>query len=253
MSVCAIIAAAGRGERLGGSIHKQFLEIDNKPILVYTLEKFCQSKLIDGIVIAVPKGWNLFVKNKIVKKYKLTKIRHIIAGGTTRQDSIYNALKVVDNNFSTVVIHDAVRPVISLVLLRQVIDKGRETGAAVLAVPIYESLKKVSNLQIEQTLTRDSTWLVQTPQVFKRDLIMNAYQQAFFNCINAVDDSELVEYLGYPIQVVEGSRTNIKITTQEDLDLAKILLHLSNSSRRYAKSRGFEKTGLLDRLRIEAE
>ncbi len=224
MSVCAIIAAAGRGERLGGPIPKQFLEIDNKPILVHTLEKFCQSELIDRIVIVVPKGWDLFVEKKIVDDYKLTKIGHIIIGGTSRQESIYNALKVVDNSIETVVIHDAVRPLISLALLHEVIDKGRETGAAVLAVPVYESLKKVSNFQIEQTLTRDSTWLVQTPQVFKRDLIMNAYQQAFFNCINAADDSELIEYLGYPIRVVEGSRMNIKITTPEDLALAKVLL-----------------------------
>ncbi len=224
MSVCAIIAAAGRGERLGGPIPKQFLEIDNKPILVHTLEKFCQSELIDRIVIVVPKGWDLFVEKKIVDDYKLTKIGHIIIGGTSRQESIYNALKVVDNSIETVVIHDAVRPLISLALLHEVIDKGRETGAAGLAVPVYESLKKVSNFQIEQTLTRDSTWLVQTPQVFKRDLIMNAYQQAFFNCINAADDSELIEYLGYPIRVVEGSRMNIKITTPEDLALAKVLL-----------------------------
>lgn len=224
MSVCAIIAAAGRGERLGGPIPKQFLEIDNKPILAHTLEKFCQSELVDRIIIVVPQDWNLFVEKKIIDQFGLTKIARIITGGTTRQKSVANALNAMEKDIATVVIHDAVRPLVSLELLNKVIEKGRETGAAVLAVPIFESLKKVTNLQIEQTLTRDSTWLVQTPQVFDRDLIMNAYQQAFFNGIDAADDSELLEYLGYPIQVVEGSRTNIKITTPEDLELVKILL-----------------------------
>jgi len=224
MSVCAIIAAAGRGERLGGSIHKQFLEIDNKPILVHTLEKFCQSKLIDSIIIVVPEDWTRFTENYIVKKFNITKVRQIIEGGATRQDSVFKALQSVDETFATVAIHDAVRPLVSLELLNKVTDKARETGAAILAVPIYESIKKVANFQIEATLTRDSTWLVQTPQVFQRDLIFHAYQQAFFNCITAADDSELVEYLGHPIHVVEGSRTNIKITTLEDLKLATVLL-----------------------------
>jgi 2-C-methyl-D-erythritol 4-phosphate cytidylyltransferase len=224
VSVCAIIAAAGRGERMSSPIPKQFWAIKNKPILVYTLEKFCQCQVIDSIIIVVPKDWTLFTENNIVNKFNIIKVRQIIEGGATRQESVFKALQSVDETSATVAIHDAVRPLVSLELLNKVIDKGRATGAAVLAVPIYDSLKKVTSFQIEGTLTRDSTWLVQTPQVFKRDLIINAYQQAFFNCIKADDDAELVEYLGHPIHVVEGSRTNIKITTPADLNLAKVLL-----------------------------
>lgn len=228
MRVCAIIAAAGQGQRIGSSINKQFLEIENKPILVYTLEKFCQCTLIDSIIIVIPKDWYRYVTENIIDKFEITKVNKIISGGETRQESVYIALKAVDEQYSTVVIHDAVRPLITLDLLNKVIITGQQTGAAVLAVPVQESVKKVSDNQIEQTLTRDSVWLVQTPQVFKRDLIFHAYQQAFFNCITATDDSELVEYLGCPVHVVKGSRTNIKITGPEDLDLAGFLLRNSN-------------------------
>jgi len=224
VSVCAIIAAAGRGQRMGSPIYKQFLEIENKPILVYTLEKFCQSELIDRIIIVVPKAWYRYVIENIIEKHDLSKISKLETGGVTRQESVFKALKAVSQDTSIVVIHDAVRPLISLKLLRKVINKGKETGAAILAVPVHDSIKKVSGKQVKQSLKRDSVWLVQTPQVFQKDLILNAYQQAFFNCRTATDDSELVELMGHPIYVVEGSRTNIKITTPGDLNLAKLLL-----------------------------
>jgi 2-C-methyl-D-erythritol 4-phosphate cytidylyltransferase len=224
VSVCAIIAAAGRGKRMGGLTPKQFLEINFKPVLAHTLEKFCQCELIDCIIIVAPKDWHQHIIENIIEKYSIFKVNIIVNGGATRQESVYSALEAVNEEASTVVIHDAVRPVVTLNLLRKVINKGKETGAAVLAAPVYESLKKVSRKQVDYSLSRNSVWLVQTPQVFKKDLILNAYQQAFFNSRTASDDSELVEYLGYPIHVVEGSRANIKITTPEDLKLAEILL-----------------------------
>lgn len=224
MSVGAIIAAAGHGERIASPIPKQFLGIENKPIVVHTLEKFCQCELIDCIIIVVPKDWYQYVVENIIEKYSILKVDKILIGGATRQESVCRAIEAMNEEIVTVVIHDAVRPFVTLNLLRKVIKKGTETGAAILAVPAHDSIKKVSGKQIEYSLKRDSIWLVQTPQVFKKELILNAYQQAFFNCRTASDDSELVEYLGYPIAVVEGSRTNIKITTPEDLDLAKVLL-----------------------------
>jgi 2-C-methyl-D-erythritol 4-phosphate cytidylyltransferase len=224
VSVCAIIAAAGYGKRIGGSIYKQFLEIKKKPIIAHTLEKFRQSELIDSIVIVVPKDWYRYATADLIVKYNISKVNQVVIGGATRQESVYNALKVLSEEISTVVIHDAVRPLIRLDLLNEVISKGIATGAAVLAVPVHDTLKKVSGSIIAHTLNRDSVWLVQTPQVFKKELIFNAYQQAFFNCITATDDSELIEYLGYPIHVVAGSLTNIKITTQEDLEFAVILI-----------------------------
>ena len=228
MGVCAIIAAAGHGRRMGSSISKQFINIKNKPILVHTIEKFCQSKLVDSICIVVSKDWYSYVTENIIGKFDLRKIDKILIGGTTRQESIYIALKEMENKYATVAIHDAVRPLINLELLNKVIVKGQQTGAAVLAVPVQESVKEVAGNLLKLTLNRETVWLVQTPQVYKKEIIFNAYQQAFFNCINATDDSELVEHLGYPIHVVEGSRINIKITTPEDLDLATYLLSKAN-------------------------
>lgn len=221
---CAIIAAAGQGKRMVGSIYKQFLEIENKPIVVHTLEKFCQCTLIDSIIIIVPNDQYQYVAEDIINKHKITKVKNIISGGATRQESVYEALKILDDHISTVVIHDAVRPLISLELLNKVIKKGEETGAAILAVPLQESIKKISCNQIKQTLNRESVWLAQTPQVFEKKLIFHAHEQAFLNGLTVTDDAELVEYLGYPVYVVEGSRTNIKITTQADFELARILL-----------------------------
>lgn len=232
MSVCAIIAAAGRGRRMEQSIFKQFLEIENKPILVHTLEKFSQCELIDSIIIVVPKDRRRYVKEKIIDSYQITKVDKILVGGETRQHSIYEAIKILDEHCATVVIHDAVRPFITLALLSKVITRGQQTGAAILAVPARDSIIKVIDSQVERTLDRNSVWLVQTPQAYNRDLIFHAYQQAFFDGITATDDSELVRYLNHPIEVVASSQSNIKITTAEDLDLADCLMRIRKKFRR---------------------
>lgn len=221
--ICAIIAAAGQGRRMNNSIFKQFLTIENKPIIAYTLEKFCQCTSIDCITIVIPEDQDQVVQY-IIKKYQLTKVRNIVVGGATRQKSVFEALKTLDSSISTVVIHDAVRPLISLQLIDNVIKRGIETGAAVVAVPVQESLKKCSNNEIIYSLNRDSVWLAQTPQVFEKKLILRAHEQAVLKNISATDDAELVEYLGYPIHIVAGEITNIKITTQSDFELASLLI-----------------------------
>jgi len=227
VSSCAIIAAAGRGRRMGGSINKQFLELGTRPILAHTLEKFNQCALIDGIVIVVPEDWLFHVAENIVDRFNFFKVNKIVAGGSTRQESVHAALKAVDESFSFVVIHDAVRPLIQPELLIKIITQGMETGAAILAVPAQDSLKKVSNGKVVGTIDRESIWLAQTPQVFKRELVLQAYQQAWQEHFFSTDDSALVERLGYPIQVVMGDYTNIKITTPDDLELAKFLIQKS--------------------------
>lgn len=224
MGVCAIIAAAGLGIRMGGSVPKQFSEINGKPILVYTLEKFCHCQVIDRIILLVPEQWTSLVQDNILNRWPISKSLQVVSGGVTRQDSIYQALQFIDDRDEIVVIHDAVRPLLSSDLLEEVIAKGRETGAAVVAVPAFESIKIVSDFQIQQTISRESAWLIQTPQVFHRDVIVAAYHHAFQRGIIATDDSALVELLGKPISVVMGSRKNFKITTPEDLELAELLL-----------------------------
>ncbi len=240
MGVCAIIAAAGQGVRMGGSKPKQFCEIGAKPILVYTLEKFCHCQLVDRIIIVVPERWTSLVQDNILKRWPISKNYQVIAGGATRQDSVFRALQFVAERDEIIVIHDAVRPLLSLNLLNEVIAKGRETGAAVVAVPAYDSIKIVADSQIQHTISRDSAWLIQTPQVFHRDIIVTAYRQAYQHGISATDDSALVELLGQPVSVVTGSRQNFKITTPEDFELAELLLKATSPQKAIRVGIGYD-------------
>lgn len=224
MKVCAIIAAAGQGKRMDNPVNKQFMELGNKPILAHTLEKFEQCPLIDCIEIAAPQDWLLYIAEDIVDKFNILKVRKIVIGGATRQQSVLAALQALDANIPYVAIHDAVRPLLHPDLLIEVIKRGMETGAAILAMPARDSIKKVNTGKIQLTLDRNLIWLAQTPQVFERELIVQAYELAVSDQYVATDDSELVERLGHPIYVVASHRANFKITTQEDLELAKYLI-----------------------------
>jgi 2-C-methyl-D-erythritol 4-phosphate cytidylyltransferase len=224
MNVCAIIAAAGRGTRMNSPMNKQFLELGNKSILAHTLEKFDHCPDIDCIDIIVPQEWLLYVAENIVDKFCISKVRKIVVGGATRQESVFAALKAIDENIRYVAIHDAVRPLLQPDLLLEVLHRGMETGAAILAVPVRDSLKKISNGKVEHTLDRSSIWQAQTPQVFERSLIVQAHEQAFCDQYFASDDSALVERLGHPVYVVASNFMNFKITTPEDLEIATSLI-----------------------------
>lgn len=224
MKVCAIIAAAGTSERMKSPMKKQFMELGTKPIIVHTLEKFDQCPAIDCITIVVPQEWSIYVAEAIVDKFNISKVRKIVTGGATRQESVFAALKTIDEDIPFVAIHDAVRPLLPPGLLIKVIHRGMETGAAILAVPAHDSIKKVNNDRVEQSIDRNSIWLAQTPQVFGKNLIVQAYEQALRDQYVAADDSELASRLGHPVHVVESSLINFKITTQEDLEIAKYLI-----------------------------
>lgn len=224
MKVCAIIAAAGKGSRMETPVFKQFLELGNKPVLAHTLEKFEQCPHIDCIVIVAPQEWVVYIAEEIVDKFKISKVQKLVIGGATRQQSVFAALKVLDTNIHFVAIHDAVRPLLQPRLLDEVLQRGINTGAAILAMPARDTIKKVHFEKIDQTLDRSSIWLAQTPQVFARDLIVQAYEQALSDQYHATDDSELVERLGHPVDVVASNFSNFKITTQEDLEIAEWLI-----------------------------
>ncbi len=224
MSVCAIIAAGGRGVRMAASINKQFLEIKNKPIIAHTIDKFNQSSLIDDIIIVVPAKWKNFVSDSIVSKYGFTKVSKIVKGGETRQESIFAGLEELEENVTYVLIHDAVRPLINNNVLENVVNKGKEVGAAIVAVRAQDTVKRVEKNKIESTLNREIIWLAQTPQVFQKEIILKAYQKAAKDNISATDDSALVERIGFFVQVVEGCYSNIKITNPSDVKLAEFYL-----------------------------
>lgn len=224
MKLCAIIAAGGRGVRMKSSVNKQFIEIEKKPIIAHTLEKFEKCADVDSIIPVVPEDWFLYIAENIVDKYGISKVGKIVIGGENRQESVFAALKSLEADATHVAIHDAVRPFVDEDSLNDVLRVGKSTGAAILAIPVMDTLKQVKAGIVEKTLDRSLAWLIQTPQVFEKTAIFQAYKKAFEDGILATDDSALLERLGYKIHVVEGAASNIKITTPEDLTFAKYIL-----------------------------
>ena len=226
MNVQAIIPTAGLGTRFPSYVPKPLLLLKKKPIFVYALETFQKSSLIDSIVLVVPKVY-LSEYEKIVKKSKLKKVSQIIAGGATRAESVFNGVKATDEETKIVLIHDGVRPFVTAQMIRESIAACRQHGSAVVAVPVKPTIKKVDPKEhvVEQTLNRDDLWEIQTPQVFKKDILLQAYRK--FPDFHVTDEAYLVERLGVKVKVVLGSYKNIKITTPEDLVVAEALRSLN--------------------------
>jgi len=225
LRVTAIIPAGGYGKRMSAGIHKQLIEIAGKPILVHTLEKFQNCDCIDAIIIAVAPEILLDVEH-LVKKFNLTKVVEITVGGNERQDSVYNALQMMVYHYTEiVVVHDAVRPFISCEKICEVVSACKETGAAILAVRPKETVKLGDRDNfVGQTLDRDKLWLVQTPQAFYYTILQRAYKKAYTDSFYGTDDASLVERLGVKVKIVEGLYENIKITTPEDIEFARMML-----------------------------
>lgn len=227
MCVSVIIAASGRGTRLGGDMPKQFQQLLGKPVLAYTLGVFNCMDTIDDITIAVPADYVTHTQ-EIVDLYGFKKVTRIIPGGANRAESVYAALKQLSTTTEVVLIHDGVRPFVTDELITATITTTRKHGTAVVGTVLTDTLKQVNEKgQVIKTPDRRHFWRVQTPQGFGYELLMKAYKQGETDDILAhvTDDSQLVERLGIPVQMVEGSPRNIKITTPEDLELCKQLLN----------------------------
>ena len=217
----AIILAAGAGKRLGSSVPKPLVKIGKKPAIIYLLKEFDKHPDIDEIIVVVS-AQNKGKIAQALKKYSFKKIKVLSLGGKRRQDSVRNGLGAVSQSCTWVLIHDSARPFINAKLIKEVISEAYKTGAAILGVPVKATIKSVKkDLLIDKTADRDSLWEIQTPQVFKKELICQAYNK--FSQENFTDDASLVEKLGKRIKLVRGSYENIKITTQEDLLLAGLI------------------------------
>ncbi|HBY57745.1 MAG TPA: 2-C-methyl-D-erythritol 4-phosphate cytidylyltransferase [Candidatus Atribacteria bacterium] len=225
MKVVALIAAAGLGKRMNAKISKPFIPIFGKPIIAYTLEKFEQCKLIEKIYLIVNrKEKDLYLKN-IILRYNFTKVQGLIEGGKTRQDSVYNGLKALDADTDIVVIHDGARPLIEKTLIQDSIKTAQKYGAAILAIPIKDTIKKSQKYMfINGTLDREQIWRAQTPQSFKYDIILSAYKKAYQDKFWATDDAAIVERYGHKVKMIIGSEENIKITTPFDIIIAENFL-----------------------------
>ena len=220
MKSFAIIPAAGKGKRSGVSIPKQYLKFGGKELIVYTLEVFQKNKLVDEIVIAAhPDYFELL--EKIKKKYKLTKLSKIVKGGKERQDSVYNALLSIDadkNDF--VAVHDAARPLLPQKILTNAIITASKKGNALVCIKARDTLIKGTDV-VESYIDREETFYVQTPQVFRYKDLMRSMETAYASDFYATDESMLIKNLGLRINIVEGSLSNFKVTTKDDLDFLK--------------------------------
>lgn len=223
--VAAVIVAGGSGKRMGMKIKKQFIELEGKAILAHTIEAFNKCKVIDEIIVVVGKEDIAKVKTEIVSRYGYDKVIQIIEGGTERQESVYNGLMAVAKEVQYVMIHDGARPFISQEILEKALIMTKEKHATVVAVPVKDTIKVVNEaLEVEATPNRSTLWSVQTPQSFKKELLIKAYDYAKEKSLIVTDDSMLVEAYGKKVHVVEGDYNNIKITTSEDLVLGQAIL-----------------------------
>lgn len=217
--VGAVIVAAGSSQRMGG-VDKIFAPLAGKPLLTHVVDVFQSCTSIDQVVIVLNEN-SLQQGQKLVRKQSWTKVIEVCPGGPRRQDSVAEGLKRL-NQCEWVVIHDGARPCLTSELIERGLREALKSGAAVAAVPVTDTIKVVGAERIiETTPNRDSLWTIQTPQVFRFDIIERAYHQAK---VEAWDDAALVEALGYRVKVYMGSYSNIKVTTPQDLALAEVIL-----------------------------
>ncbi|MEK9628260.1 MAG: 2-C-methyl-D-erythritol 4-phosphate cytidylyltransferase [Nitrospinota bacterium] len=223
MSVCAVIPAGGSGTRMGGTVPKQFLYLNGKPILYYTLQTLQDCGLVSEIILVVPEkeydnacsDW--LGKPEVVKK--------VVIGGEKRQDSVFNGFCEVSPDTEIVLVHDGVRPFLSKKMIAESINAAREYGAAITAIPVNDTIKRVnSSGLVSKTIEREGLWRVQTPQVVQYALLKEAFDKANKDNFYGTDEGSLIEYLGKPVKIVEGSERNIKITRPEDLELSKAFI-----------------------------
>ncbi|RNC83730.1 MAG: 2-C-methyl-D-erythritol 4-phosphate cytidylyltransferase [Balneola sp.] len=223
--LAVIIPAAGSGSRLGSRIPKPFIELEGSTILEHTIRAFLNVPSLSEIVIPTSKESVGRVED-IFKSLDREDLKMmVVEGGSERQYSIHNALKCVSDEIDLVAVHDAVRPFISANLIEACCEKAVGVGASIIAVPAKDTIKRINEAYlIDGTPDRKFLWQAQTPQIFKKEIILEAYESARSNGFIGTDDSSLVEQLGYEVGVVEGDRRNLKITYPIDLKIAELIL-----------------------------
>ena len=223
MSNTAVILAAGLGKRMQAGHNKQFIEICGQSVLTHTLTVFAQIPEIAKIVLVVRAGEEDTCRNMIPE---IAENKTVLAiGGKERQDSVHNGIRAITWECEYILIHDGARPLVTEEVIRRTLLAAQNSGAAICAVPVKDTIKQAdSDGNVLATIPRESLWAVQTPQVFRADLIRHAYENAYVHNHYGTDDASLVEYLGEKIKIVTGDYENIKITTPEDIPTAEQIL-----------------------------
>ncbi len=228
MKVGAIIAAAGVGRRMKADRPKQLLVLDGTSILIYTLRKFERCRLVDHIVVPVPHESADEIRD-LVAQAGFRKPVTVVEGGERRQDSVWLGMQHLQPDTTLVAVHDAVRPFVGHAEIEAVVNEAEHRGAAILAIPIVDTVKQVERDLVELTVTREHLVLAQTPQVFRTEILREAFQRAQKDEYYGTDESSLVERIGLPVAIVRGSERNIKITRPSDLTLARVFLEEERS------------------------
>lgn len=223
--IVTIIPAAGRSKRMASPTSKQFMFLDNMPVLAHTLKAFERSKKTDEVIVVGNAKDLDFVRSNILKKYDFKKVTHLIQGGRRRQDSVFKGLQALPPDTEYVVVHDGARPLITPELIDKAISEVKRWSAVVVGIPLKDTIKLATQDQVvEYTLDRPRLWAIQTPQVFKTEILFRAHRQAKLDKVWGTDDAMLVERIGYPVKVLMGSEENVKITTPLDMVTARAIL-----------------------------
>lgn len=229
--ITAIVLAAGHGKRMNSGVRKQYMLLKDKPVLYYSLKALEESE-VDSIILVVGEQELTEVREQMVEQYQFHKIKKVIAGGLERYLSVYCGLQQVENA-AYVLIHDGARPLVSTELINRVIEEVKSHNACIVGVPSKDTVKLVNDTNIvTATPERNCVWMIQTPQAFAYPLIKEAYDRFIESGdSNVTDDAMVLERCNQtPIHMVTGSYNNIKITTPEDIQIAEVLLELSNVS-----------------------
>jgi len=229
MKTYAIIPSGGIGKRLNSSLPKQYVKINGKELIAYTIEIFQSCDLIDEIIIAAQKDFFPLLE-EIKRKYNFTKLTNFVEGGKERQDSVYNALLSIDgNDGDTILVHDAARPLLPKEILTQALNSSKKFDNIIVAMKASDTLVKASEF-VEKYLNRDEIYHVQTPQISKFKILLNAMKSAKNKYFLGTDESILLFRTSNKIKIIDGSSLNFKVTTQSDLDLFKIISDIKVNS-----------------------
>ena len=219
-----VIPAAGQGKRMGVGYNKQFMTLMGLPILAHTVRLFEESRYVSEIAIVGAAG-DIPVIEELVHRYKFTKVMAICIGGVQRQDSVRAGVQALSTAIQRVAVHDGARPLLTLEQFNRFLEEAEKFSAAIMGIPLKDTVKRVDTSgKVLETLPRDYLRAVQTPQIFDRGILEQAHHQAAAEGYYGTDDATLLEWLGYPVQILEGSQENIKVTTPDDLWLAERIL-----------------------------
>nr|WGD62824.1 2-C-methyl-D-erythritol 4-phosphate cytidylyltransferase [Bacillus subtilis] len=230
MSYDVVIPATGQGKRMKAGRNKLFIELKGDPVIIHTLRVFDSHRQCDKIILVINEQEREHFQ-QLLSDYPFQTSIELVAGGEERQDSVYKGLKAVKQE-KIVLVHDGARPFIKHEQIDELIAEAEQTGAAILAVPVKDTIKRVQDLQVSETIERSSLWAVQTPQAFRLSLLMKAHAEAERKGFLGTDDASLVEQMeGGSVRVVEGDYTNIKLTTPDDLTSAEAIMESESGNK----------------------